>query len=123
MDVKTLQVMLQLLLKGQIMAKHKRHHGGHHKMHHSSHKMHHSPMSNSMHGEAVHGEEGKRYGHEFISEDHGAPALLPQHIVSKDYPRAYRGMGGHIDDLFMGVQKQVETDQSDMAREMKPSKW
>jgi hypothetical protein len=58
-----------------------------------------------------------------ISEDHSAPCLLPQHVIEKDFGSVASAMGGQIDDLYMGVQKQHAEDTSDLKKAMKPSKY
>lgn len=94
----------------------------------SAHKMpHHSPVPNVVSEMPAHGSKHGRYdymGH-MISEDHSAPALLPREVIDREWPVAYKGdvMAGKINDLFSGVQAQLDEDEADMARELGPKKY
>jgi hypothetical protein len=60
-----------------------------------------------------------------IADDWSAPALLPRNVIDRNWPRShdYDYMGGHINDLFTGVQDQIGDDVSDLRREMNPKKY
>lgn len=49
-----------------------------------------------------------------IREDRSAPCLLPRQVIDKDWPRTEVYMKEGAADLFMGVQKQMSQDKSDM---------
>lgn len=63
-----------------------------------------------------------RDGH-MISEDHGAPSLLPRQVIDRDWPRAANYYMGYVDTLFSGVQNQLHEDTRDFGREFKPKKY
>lgn len=58
-----------------------------------------------------------------IADDWNAPALLPQNVISRDWPRAASYNLGTMDDLFSGVQKQMSEDFSDLRKAEKPGKY
>jgi len=58
-----------------------------------------------------------------ISEDMSARALLPQGVMDKPWPMEPRTDMGRRNDLFRGVQDQLEEDARDFKREMKASKY
>jgi len=58
-----------------------------------------------------------------IHDDWGAPALLPQRVIDRDWPKAGNYMNYGEEDLFIGVQKQLNEDGQDMRREFKPGKY
>lgn len=58
-----------------------------------------------------------------IREDWGEPCLLPRTVIDRDWPRSNNYMKYGEADLFMGVQKQLDEDASDMRRENKPKKY
>lgn len=58
-----------------------------------------------------------------IGDDWSAPALLPRMVMDKDWPQAHNYMNYGEADLFMGVQKQLKEDGSDMKREFKAGKY
>jgi hypothetical protein len=59
-----------------------------------------------------------------IADDWAAPALLPRNVIDRNWPSNHVDyMGGHIDDLFTGVQEQLGEDAADLRREMEPKKY
>jgi len=58
-----------------------------------------------------------------ISEDRSAPCLLPRNVIDKEWPRTANYTKTAEADLFMGVQKQMSKDASDLARETSPKKY
>lgn len=60
---------------------------------------------------------------EMINEDRNAPALLPQYVIEKDYGYAGGMEHGYMDDLYMGVSKQMQEDRIDFKKVLKPSKY
>lgn len=58
-----------------------------------------------------------------IHDDWSAPALLPQRVIDRDWPKNNNYMKYGEADLFMGVQKQLNEDGADMRRENKPKKY
>lgn len=58
-----------------------------------------------------------------IHDDWSAPALLPRQVIDKEWPARHQYSGGYVDDLFMGVSKQLSEDASDLKRIMKPKKY
>ena len=59
-----------------------------------------------------------------ISADMSAPALLPQGVIDKMWPRINDYSLGYVpQDLFQGVQKQRSEDNSDLRRSSSPKKY
>ena len=58
-----------------------------------------------------------------ISEDHSATALLPTHVMQKEYGKREYPMKGYMDDLYKGVTRQLDEDARDMKKLTKPSKY
>ena len=58
-----------------------------------------------------------------IKEDASAPCMLPRQVIDEYWPKSARYEHGYMDDLFMGVQKQMSEDYNDLKREMKPGKY
>jgi len=93
---------------------------------------HHSPVPNTVSG--LRHDEGyaggyhasrkmmERDGH-MISEDHGAPCLLPRHIIEEYWPMAHNDHMGFVEDKFYGAQKQMHEDYNDLGRELEPKKY
>lgn len=112
-------------MKGHTMA-HRYHEGGKHKSaRHAMHKAHHEYHMRDREQYAGK-EETKmmmaRDGH-MIHDDWSAPALLPQHVISRDWPRAANYNMGSINDLFTGVEHQMHEDHGELGRFSKPKKY
>lgn len=59
-----------------------------------------------------------------INADMSAPALLPQGVIDKYWPRVNDYSLGYVpQDLFQGVQKQRNDDNSDLRRVSSPKKY
>jgi hypothetical protein len=58
-----------------------------------------------------------------INEDHSAIANLPQSIMIKGYPKTGPYMPENLDDTIRGVDKQMDKDDSDLKRHMRPRKF
>lgn len=59
-----------------------------------------------------------------ISADMSAPALLPQGVIDKYWPRINDYSLGYVpNDLFQGVQRQRSEDNSDLRKAAKPNKY
>jgi hypothetical protein len=112
-------------------AEHERHLGGHGYRHEMEG---HSPVPNVVHGDYRMRDREQYAGREqtrrmmardgaMIHDDWNAPALLPQHVIEKYWPRAHNYNMGMVDDLFSGVQYQMHEDYDDMGREMNPKKY
>lgn len=112
-----------------------RHDGIHkHVKHHTEHEVHHSPVPGVVHGGYRMRDAEQYTGHEesrrmmardgrMIYEDHGAPSLLPTHVIDRDWPRASNYYMGYVDTLFSGVQNQLHQDTQDFGKEFKPKKY
>jgi hypothetical protein len=57
-----------------------------------------------------------------ISEAKGAPCHLPTQVIDKVWPAAAGSSLPGEPDLFMGVQKQINQDSSDLRKAFRPSK-
>lgn len=95
---------------------------------------HHSPVPNVVHGAYSMRDREQYAGHEqsrrdmardgmLIAEDRHATALLPTHIIDRDWPRAHYYDMGTMADLFSGVQQGMKEDSDDMRRTFKPGKY
>ncbi len=69
------------------------------------------------------GMHAMKEGGGMIHDDRSQPCNLPSGVMDKHYGMGTRGMGGSINDLYMGVQKQTQRDASDLSRELKPGKY
>lgn len=58
-----------------------------------------------------------------IHEDRRAPSLLPQQVIERYWPTGGYHVGGVPNDLFNGVQIQLDEDGTDMRRELGPRKY
>jgi hypothetical protein len=120
---------------------HTKDHGSHEieaAMHHEKapHKYgHHSPVPNVVHGHyrpASHEAHTSDYevskskmAHDgsMIAEDHGAPCLLPQHVIEREWSGIHKGYEtSPINDLFTSVQEQIHEESGEIHKETKPQK-
>jgi hypothetical protein len=58
-----------------------------------------------------------------IREDHSAIANLPQGVMMKPYPMTGPYMPEGLDDTIRGVDKQMDSDDSQRARHFNPHKY
>ncbi len=58
-----------------------------------------------------------------LSEDMSAPALLPQNVIDRYFPKAGYGIDGGYKDLFGGVQDQLHVDSSDLKKARSNTRW
>jgi len=68
--------------------------------------------------------ESKRKGSSgMITDDWGAPALLPRQVMDKEWPAAEHYMNYGEPDLFTGVTRQIGEDAAGMRKVAKPHKY
>jgi hypothetical protein len=58
-----------------------------------------------------------------IGDDRNAPANLPQRVIDEYWPKSTYNNMGYVDDLFYGVNKQLNRDNDDFGRVMSPKKY
>jgi hypothetical protein len=58
-----------------------------------------------------------------IREDRSAPSNLPREVMDKYWPKAHNYNAGYVDDLFRGVEKQMNEDYMDIKIETHPRKY
>lgn len=66
----------------------------------------------------------RRFNEEgMIREDRSAIANLPQNVIMREYPRYGNGYeGGMLNDKLSGIDRQMEMDDNQMMRRVKPKK-
>ena len=96
-----------------------------HKFHHSSH-IHNVHHSKHLGQESYAGYDERRrqenVDFHMISEDHGAIANLPQDVKYHAYPRSHEYMDENLDDTMHGIDAQIDYDESQGRKHMKPKK-
>lgn len=59
-----------------------------------------------------------------IHDDYSARSLLPQQVMQKEWPKAYNHMQDYyVEDLFLGVNKQLNEDGEGMKKAFGPGKY
>ncbi len=58
-----------------------------------------------------------------INDDMSAPCLLPRNVMEKEYGYYPTSPLGAIDDLYTGVEKQLNEDVRDAGKVFKPGKY
>jgi hypothetical protein len=66
--------------------------------------------------------KGKKHTSYMIQEDLSAPALLPRHVIEKEWTSPNSANMGYITDLFEGVTKSMNQDISDLKKCKKPNR-
>lgn len=79
-------------------------------------------MAAKRHYEDGHRKEAMREAG-MINEDRSAIANLPQSIMIKAYPETGPYMPEGLDDTIRGVDRQMDKDDHDLKRHMKPRKF
>lgn len=73
------------------------------------------------------GERNRRhkemYGNGMIDEDHSAVANLPQGVKMESYNQTGPWMRDMLDDTIRGVDKQMDADDRENMRELRPRKY
>lgn len=69
----------------------------------------------------------KRYHEErkeshMLSEDHGAPANMPQNVIMKEWPKDGNPMNMESDDTISGIDHQMSEDSRQLHKGIKPRK-
>lgn len=67
--------------------------------------------------------EAMRQGGGMIQDARNKPCNLPTEVMDKPWGQGSYGMGDNIEDLYMGVSKQLREDAADLRREMSPGKY
>jgi len=60
---------------------------------------------------------------DMIREDRSAPCNLPREVMDKYWPKTNNYNAGYVDDLFRGVEKQMDEDFMDLKKATGPGKY
>ena len=64
-----------------------------------------------------------RQGGGMIQDARSKPCNLPTEVMDKVWGPGSYGMSDNIEDLYMGVSKQMRKDKADLGRELSPDKY
>lgn len=64
-----------------------------------------------------------REGGGMIQDARNKPCNLPTEVMDKEWGPGSYGMNDNIEDLYMGVKKQMREDAKDLSRELSPGKY